>query len=333
MVNSPLINACHDTTKQTAASGIVQWYRDELGVTIANEDFYFFDDRADNVKPWQGLGYNAHQISCKSRSPSESEHPWASVLGLCGATQSEITDKKGISTCEFASPPAPPTSPAPGPSKRTCLCAFDIDRTLTGRQESTAECPNDSPISGVHDHAYLSLLPNRKKDTLMLSDALEHLPSTFCSACYIGVITAGSRVRHLQDIGPMNEILVKKLNASGGLPTATWNPAGCTMVNSPLINACHDTTKQTAASGIVQWYRDELGVTIANEDFYFFDDRADNVKPWQGLGYNAHQISCKSRSPSESEHPWASVLGLCGATQSEITDKKGISTCETVVMV
>jgi len=125
----------------------------------------------------------------------------------------------------------------------------------------------------------------------------------------------------------MNEVIVKKLNASGGLPTATWNPSGCFVVNSPLVNGCHDTTKQTAVPGILEWYKEKLGATIANEDVHFFDDRAGNVRPFEGLGYNARQISCNTRSSEY--HP----IGLCGATQSEITDTKGVATCETAVLV
>ena len=40
-----------------------------------------------------------------------------------------------------------------------CLCAFDVDRTLTGYQELNSECPNNLVKDGVKDYAYLYATP------------------------------------------------------------------------------------------------------------------------------------------------------------------------------
>eukprot|EP00409_Alexandrium_fundyense_P007898 CAMPEP_0195049356 /NCGR_PEP_ID=MMETSP0347-20130606/56176_1 /TAXON_ID=2932 /ORGANISM="Alexandrium fundyense, Strain CCMP1719" /LENGTH=66 /DNA_ID=CAMNT_0040078077 /DNA_START=26 /DNA_END=223 /DNA_ORIENTATION=+ len=40
-------------------------------------------------------------------------------------------------------------------SMANCLCIFDIDRTLTGKQGTAGdECPNDKAIDGIWDAAY-----------------------------------------------------------------------------------------------------------------------------------------------------------------------------------
>ena len=51
---------------------------------IAEQDVWFFDDEAENITPFVGLGmYNARQVSCASRD----EHL---PTGYCGATTEEI---------------------------------------------------------------------------------------------------------------------------------------------------------------------------------------------------------------------------------------------------
>merc|ERR1711933_261408 len=66
-----------------------------------------------------------------------------------------------------------------------CLCIFDIDRTLTGRQGDTAACPANSVQTGVLDTAYGG-------GTLTLSQLAQAVSNTFCNACYLGTISAGT---------------------------------------------------------------------------------------------------------------------------------------------
>merc|ERR1719229_254112 len=81
------------------------------------------------------------------------------------------THRQGvIGELEFASEP--------------CLCVFDIDRTLTGKQGWTAKCPDDLEKPGVQDAAYA-------QGNLLLSKLAQHIDSTFCKKCYRGIVTAG----------------------------------------------------------------------------------------------------------------------------------------------
>ena len=82
-----------------------------------------------------------------------------------------------------ADAPPPPTMP-PG-SGPPCLCVFDIDRTLTGKQGTGgSECPADTEIWGIWDAAYSG-------GWLTLSEAGANLKETFCSKCYMGIVSHG----------------------------------------------------------------------------------------------------------------------------------------------
>ena len=80
-------------------------------------------------------------------------------------------------------PQLPPDVPtASGPS---CLCVFDIDRTLTGKQGTARnDCPADKEIFGVWDTAY-------GLGFLTISEAGQNLQNTFCKKCYMGIVSHG----------------------------------------------------------------------------------------------------------------------------------------------
>ena len=69
-----------------------------------------------------------------------------------------------------------------------CLCVWDVDRTLTGEQGSSvgagAPCPDNRHMTGVVDTAYGG-------GTLSLSQLSLNLHTTFCAACYMGVLSSG----------------------------------------------------------------------------------------------------------------------------------------------
>ena len=82
-----------------------------------------------------------------------------------------------------ADAPEPPTMPpGTGPA---CLCIFDVDRTLTGKQGTAGnQCPNDKQIYGIWDTAYSG-------GWLTISEAGQNLKNTFCNKCYMGIVSAG----------------------------------------------------------------------------------------------------------------------------------------------
>mmetsp|Transcript_53869 Transcript_53869/g.99562 ORF Transcript_53869/g.99562 Transcript_53869/m.99562 type:complete len:232 (-) Transcript_53869:66-761(-) len=191
-----------------------------------------------------------------------------------------------------------------------CLCIFDIDRTLTGKQGDVQQCPGNVIVAGAYDDAYGG-------GTLTLSPLAQRLNETFCAACYIGTISAGTAS------GPGSaerQELQRRLSVQvGRLPTADWSVAGCA-ATSPLDTSCPDGTKQTAVPSIVAWYRNTQGVIIASEDVHFFDDRSSNVAGFQGQPYNARQIACAQRDMD-------GEIGLCGASVAEVVGDKGIAFC------
>ena len=206
------------------------------------------------------------------------------------------------------SPPPAPT-PAPTPGSSDCLCIFDIDRTLTGKQERTDVCPANSIQAGVRDNAYGG-------GTLTLSQLAQAVQSTFCSKCYLGIISAGDAAGGGSAERRVLHDRLKAGDSTGALPDA-WSAPGCG-VTSPMVTSCADGQKQTAVPGIMRWYRDNAGAMIEDRNVHMFDDRVSNIVPFRGLAYNARQISCRSRDGE---------VGLCGAELSEIVETPGVALC------
>jgi len=199
-----------------------------------------------------------------------------------------------------------------------CLCTFDIDRTLTGKQNDLKDCPGNQVLDGVYDTAYGG-------GPLTLSGVGQNFSSTFCQHCYVGIVTAGDASGYES---AERKRLVEKLKASGNLASTAWTGpslhqearTNCqwASIESPLVVGCNDGTKQFAVQKIVEWLAKTQGVKVAPKDVWHFDDRDNNVLPFQGTGFNARQISCGSRD---------GPLGLCGAVESEIIDGPGIHVC------
>eukprot|EP00746_Dinoflagellata_sp_MGD_P074441 gnl/MRDRNA2_/MRDRNA2_30068_c0_seq1.p1 gnl/MRDRNA2_/MRDRNA2_30068_c0~~gnl/MRDRNA2_/MRDRNA2_30068_c0_seq1.p1 ORF type:complete len:367 (+),score=46.16 gnl/MRDRNA2_/MRDRNA2_30068_c0_seq1:111-1211(+) len=204
--------------------------------------------------------------------------------------------------------PSPPT-----PHLDACLCVFDVDRTLTGKQGAGSNCPQDEAFPGIFDDSY-------DGGSLLLSDLGQHVLDTFCGSCYIGIVSAGDAS------GPGSKersVLLEQLTTERTL-TDQWS--GPEPVTSSLVTWAQDKKKQISVQGIVDWFRLQKNVTIANEDVHFFDDRPDNVEPFTGTGFNARQVSCQSR---DSNLYWGHVLpmGLCGAVTTEVIKATGVTVC------
>lgn len=182
-----------------------------------------------------------------------------------------------------------------------CLCLFDIDRTLTGRQGDTCGGSN-RVVGGVWDPAYGG-------GTLTLS-ALGRagVSSTFCGGCKVGVISAGSG----GGSGMRGQLAGRVL---GGRAGHRWSGPSA---SSPLIVGCHDGRKASCARGILRYY-ERRGVRISRSDVYHFDDKASSVSSFRGSGMNAIQVSCHSRGSGSH--------GGCGATPGEVSRKDGVHYC------
>ena len=179
------------------------------------------------------------------------------MVGYCGALSSEIVQTNGVKLCTDPEPPAPlpgdmhetpppvEMEPTPSPSN-DCLCVFDIDRTLTGKQGvrgHNSACPNNKKINFVWDAAYSG-------GWLHLSEVGQNLKKTFCKACYLGVVSAGTAsgrrsaerkylLKHVLKSRPFKQLRRKESEAS------KWSSNG--EVKSPLVlkwpDPCHAALK------------------------------------------------------------------------------------------
>jgi len=212
------------------------------------------------------------------------------------------------STAPVATPVVPSTAPARAPNSggfvpQACLCIFDIDRTLTGKQGAVSQCPGNKVVPGVVDPAF-------QGGEMVLSALGQAISTTFCGGCYLGLVSAGAGG------GPAEKLVLENhLRGASAAPT-WWSGPG--VVVSPLVTGCSNPEKALCASGIVAWYRMNRHVDIHPTEVYFFDDLTGNTAGFAALGYNARQVSCGSRDGE---------VGLCGATPGEIVREHGIKNC------
>jgi len=195
-----------------------------------------------------------------------------------------------------------------------CLCIFDIDRTLTGKQQEMDRCKDNQIQDGIGDGAYGG-------GELTLSQLTQALGKTFCSKCYLGAISQGDATGDVE-----RENLYDHLDENHKDYPLPENPmawgASCQDQGKPLITNCPDGQKQTAVPNILHYYRETVGVNITDEQVFFFDDRKENIESFKETGYNAKQISCKTRDDA------IDGIGLCGATTDEIARFSGFKLCE-----
>mmetsp|Transcript_61397 Transcript_61397/g.180094 ORF Transcript_61397/g.180094 Transcript_61397/m.180094 type:complete len:380 (-) Transcript_61397:33-1172(-) len=189
-----------------------------------------------------------------------------------------------------------------------CLCLFDVDRTITGKQGNQGWCPNNKVFGGILDDAYGG-------GDLALSVLGQNLLGTFCGACHLGIVSMGGA-------GGPQEKEVIAMQVMGGKAGSTWSGPGGPGLNgsiiSPLVIGCANQFKARCSKGIVDWYARARGVHIPPQEVYFFDDTTGNTRGFADFGFNARQVSCPTR---------AEPIGLCGGLPWEIQRVKGIFDC------
>jgi len=213
------------------------------------------------------------------------------------------------------------------PATADCLCIFDIDRTLTGQQNSQAVCPDDEVFPDINDQGYAE--PDGAP--LSLSVLGQQLDQTFCNECYIGTISAGVASGPNSDLraelfkelskGKFGDQLAHASTPDKWLEGCNVNVAVEEQQKTPLLLSCADGTKQSAVPGIIEYYKFWTGVTISDDKVHFFDDRISNVQPFIDddlIKYNAHQISCNPRDSTHDKVGESGAVGMCGATLDEM---------------
>lgn len=100
-------------------------------------------------------------------------HFVAKALGMESLFNQSLSTKSGVGS---------------GTQSRNCLCIFDIDRTITGRQSDTRRCPGNRVVGG-NDDAYGG-------GPVTLSHLGQHVYNTWCSRdCHVRAISAHHRAR------------------------------------------------------------------------------------------------------------------------------------------
>mmetsp|Transcript_61896 Transcript_61896/g.110004 ORF Transcript_61896/g.110004 Transcript_61896/m.110004 type:complete len:834 (-) Transcript_61896:509-3010(-) len=253
---------------------------------------------------------------------------WEEVDETCSA-QEEIGCDRSYQTsygftsdllCECFPPSSPPSPPSLG---SPCLCAFDIDRTLTGRQGDTERCNRNVLISGMADYGYDG------GDVTLSALSAEGIKNTFCNSCYLGIVSAGSG----SGVGsPWNNYILGTImrnelqdQLTARVPsTKTWSFGED--VQSPYVLNQGNKVKQDALAGIRLWYQRQ-GVSITASNVYFFGDRTENILPFANYGFNSREISCGSRNNDPRWYGGSGIIGYCGAEPEEILETSGNVLC------
>jgi len=159
-----------------------------------------------------------------------------------------------------------------------------------------------------------------------LSQGALNMKTTFCKECYVGVISKGDAGG---DESEMRDKAVMYLNAYKEEHLRVDNswcvPKGqdVATVTSPLVISVPTGHKHRVANAIRDWYLNwPNGILIPAANTHFFDDIAANVKEFEGHGYNARQISCKSR-----DNHYNNTIGDCGLLPEEVVPTSGIHYC------
>jgi len=315
-VHSPYVLGQGNRIKQNAVELIREWYGSQ-GVQIQSGEVYFFDDRTENIPPFQEKGLNSREISCASRDWQL--YGGSGMVGYCGARPEEIVKDKGNVGCHDNGHAH--NDGLQDHQEPACLCVFDIDRTLTGKQGDTEHCPGNV-VKDMYDDGY-----GGGKATLSAL-AAAGISSTFCNDCYLGITSAGkgSGVGSpwnnyvLDDVmrGAVQDQFIQRNPAS----YKTWSQG--TDVHSPYVLGQGNRIKQNAVELIREWYGSQ-GVQIQSGEVYFFDDRTENIPPFQEKGLNSREISCASRDWQL--YGGSGMVGYCGARPEEIVKEKGNVAC------
>jgi hypothetical protein len=211
----------------------------------------------------------------------------------------------------------------PVKNKGHCLCVFDIDRTLTAKQGWAEKCKDHhvTELLGINDEAYA-------RGTMIASELAHSLGASFCGKCYHGVVTAGTASG---PGSPEREHILEYIGGTGRTRSQIWQDIAFqpqTDIHSSLVTRAKDGNKQDSVRKMVQWWKNVQKIDIDDSDVYFFDDMAENVKPFKGTGFNAFQVSCAVRGPAEAiPGSYDGKIGGCGGAFTELTEKKGVHLC------
>jgi hypothetical protein len=259
---------------------------------------------------------------CRRRSSSSVESEWACKGYHLQPLPAHHTDHVPAPSPARSVPASPRGDSG---ASATCLCVFDIDRTLTGRQFDTKHCPRNRQLD-MWDEGY-----GGGRVTLSALGR-DGIATTFCNQCLLGITSAG------QGSGAdskWNHYILEELMRGERHDAFTvehphhkhWSHG--TGVRSPYVLSQGNRHKQVSVELIRQWYGKQ-GVDVLARDVFFFGDRAENIMPFREKGLNSRQISCTTRAAHDRRqyaHSGSGMVGYCGATPEEIKPEIGNILC------
>jgi len=204
----------------------------------------------------------------------------------------------------------------------SCLCVFDIDRTLTGKQGDVGQCPRNRVLE-MWDAGY-----GGGKATLSALSS-EGIATTFCNQCYLGITSAGHGSGEWSEWNAYVLDNIMRGEHHDHFITAhpeykRWSFG--MNVRSPYVLGQGNRIKQRAVERIRSWYGEPgRNVCIPPGSVYFFGDRTENIEPFAELGLNSREISCSSRDPYL--YGGSGMVGYCGATPEEVLTESGSILC------
>lgn len=219
-------------------------------------------------------------------------------------------------------PRCPVAAPQAG-APQACLCVFDIDRTLTGKQSDTTHCQGNRELE-LYDAGY----GGGKATLSALANA--GIRTTFCNSCYLGITSAG---HGSGEHSPWNKYILEQIMRGDVQDAFSLNFTDSrrwsygTNVHSPYVLGQGNRVKQEAVEKIRQWFGEApRSIDISPLDVYFFGDRTENIEPFAQKCMNSREISCGSRDPSL--YGGSGMVGYCGARPSEIQRSQGNFLCD-----
>lgn len=212
----------------------------------------------------------------------------------------------------------------PNGTCEACLCVFDIDRTLTGKQGAIEHCPRNRIVDPpLFDEGY-----GGGQATLSALSA-DGIATTFCNQCYLGIVSAGRGSGEDSEWNAyiLDNIMRGKRHDSliiNHPEYKRWSDGD--KVHSPYVLGQANKKKQTAVELIRQWYSmPERDICIRPSNVFFFGDRTENIQPFKDMGLNSREISCASRDPDL--YQGSGMVGFCGATPEEVRREPGNILC------
>jgi len=248
---------------------------------------------------------------------------WEEVDENCAVKEQLGCDRSYGTTSDLLCECKPSSLPSIPSDNQHCLCAFDIDRTLTGRQGDTETCQRNVVIPAMADYGYDG------GDVTLSALSAEGISETFCTSCHLAIVSAGQG----SGVGsPWNDYILDNVmrnelqdQLTSRVPsTKTWSFG--TAVQSPYVLSQGNGVKQDALEDIRLWYQRQ-GINISAGNVYFFGDRTENILPFQQYGFNSREISCGSRDYNPQWYSGSGIIGYCGARPEEVLQETGNILC------